>query len=348
VTSLADRVVSVLRQPAVVGGQQTFLSASVGVAFAGPDSTTEQLLSEADSAMYEAKASGRDRYTVFEAVMRSRLTDRLALVNGFQGSLERAEFFLEYQPQLRLSDGTLQGFEALVRWQHPFLGRLGPYSFIPLAEETGFIVTMGRWILELACQQAASWAGDERLSVSVNLSGRQLQDPELVADVRNALALSRLAPSRLVLEITESVLMIDPTRISEVLGELRGIGIRIAIDDFGTGYSSLSHLRQLPVDILKIDKSFIDPLVDPAGEGRAFVETILRLARDLNLSTTAEGIECEQQRATLAELGCNSAQGYLMSRPLSAGRADDFIASAGGPAARSLVPVRVVARDSRG
>jgi diguanylate cyclase (GGDEF)-like protein len=326
-TTLAERIVSVLRQPVTGAGQQTNLTVSVGVAFADTGTTTEQLLSEADTAMYEAKASGKDRFAVFEAQMRSRVIDRVAMTNAFQGSLERSEFFLEYQPQISLVHGGLEGFEALVRWRHPTLGPVGPYRFIPLAEDTGFIVPLGRWILEVACREAASWASPSgaALTLSVNISARQLDDPDLPRDVEAALLLSGLDAEQLVLEITESVLMLDPVHTAQVLADFRSRGIRIAIDDFGTGYSSLSYLRQFPVDMLKIDKSFVDPLNDPANEGAAFVKTILRLARDLHLTTIAEGVEDATQRDILTELRCDSAQGYLISRPLSSEAAHTFV-----------------------
>ena len=326
-TALAERMVSVLRQPAAAAGQQTSLTVSVGIAFADAGTTTEQLLSEADTAMYEAKALGKDRFTVFESQMRSQLIDRLAMTNAFRGSLERDEFFLEYQPQISLVDGALEGFEALVRWQHPTLGHLGPYRFIPLAEDTGFIVELGRWVLEAACREAAAWPsrGGAPLAVSVNLSARQLDDPNLAMDVATALTRSGLNPEQLILEITESVLMLDPVRTAQVLTDLKTTGIRIAIDDFGTGYSSLSYLRLFPVDMLKIDKSFVDPLTDPKSEGAAFVKTILRLARDLHLITIAEGVEDATQQTVLTQLHCDSAQGYLISHPLTTHAARAFI-----------------------
>jgi diguanylate cyclase (GGDEF)-like protein len=340
VTALAERVVSILREPAVIEGTRVQLSVSVGVAFAEADATGERLLSEADAAGYEAKASGKDRYAVFEPSMRSRIIDRLALMNSFQGSLEESQFFLEYQPQIRLADDELEGFEALVRWKHPTLGLVGPYRFIPLAEESGFIVPLGRWILETACIEAAEWVHPDGkpLTVSVNLSGRQLEDPHLLDDVQAALSYSGLLPERLVLEITETVLMANPAQSAQVLREFRKMGIRIAIDDFGVGHSSLNYLRQFPVDILKIDKSFIDALADPADDGAVFVETLLRLARDLHLSTTAEGIEHQVQRDTLTRMHCDSAQGYLMSRPLSSPAARGYIRSTAEPSEQT--PVR--------
>ncbi|HEY5453931.1 MAG TPA: EAL domain-containing protein [Acidothermaceae bacterium] len=326
-TALAERMVSVLRQPTAVADQQTSLTVSIGIAFADTTTTTEQLLSEADTAMYEAKALGKDRFTVFESQMRSQLIDRLAMTNAFRGSLERDEFFLEYQPQISLVDGTLEGFEALVRWRHPTLGHLGPYRFIPLAEDTGFVVELGRWVLQAACTEAATWTSRDGmpLALSVNLSARQLDDPDLTNDVATALASSGLHPEQLILEITESVLMLDPVHTAQILTNLKSAGIRIAIDDFGTGYSSLSYLRLFPVDMLKIDKSFVDPLTDPKSEGAAFVKTILRLARDLHLTTIAEGVEDPTQQRVLTQLQCDSAQGYLISRPLGTHAARAFI-----------------------
>ncbi|SOD70486.1 diguanylate cyclase (GGDEF)-like protein [Jatrophihabitans sp. GAS493] len=324
-TQLAERIVEALRQPAMIAGREIALSVSVGLAFASCDTTSELLISEADTAMYEAKAAGKDRWAIFETSMRLRLVDQLTVTNSFQSSLESGHFFLQYEPQVSLHDGRLEGFEALVRWEHPTLGLLPPLRFIPLAEETGFIRTLGAWILQQACIEAANWVSTTDLTISVNLSGRQLQDPELVAHVAAALAGSGLGSERLVLEITESVLMLNPKQAAQTLSELKQMGIRIAIDDFGTGYSSLSYLQQFPVDILKIDKSFIDPLEDPESEGSAFVQTIVRLAHDLNLSTIAEGVEQLSQRETLSRLECQSIQGYLLSRPMSREAVHDFI-----------------------
>lgn len=326
-TALATRVVGVLREPVLMDGQHVRLSASVGVAFGDHLVDVEQILSEADTAMYEAKASGKDRFSVFEPRMRSRLLDRMAITNAFDGALARDEFYLEYQPQISLTDEHLEGFEALVRWQHPTLGAIGPYRFIPLAEETGFIVELGRWVLHTACSEAATWedVGDTPLSISVNISARQLDSDSLVADVESALANSGVDPSRLVLEVTESILMVDPERTARALARLRDRGIRIAIDDFGTGYSSLGYLHQFPVDILKIDKSFVDPLAEAPEEGAAFVQMILRLARDLRVTTVAEGVESGVQREALTKLHCHSAQGYLISRPLPVEGVHQFI-----------------------
>ena len=317
---LAERIVEVLRQPMEVAGRSISLSVSVGIAYGDGRQSVELLLSEADSAMYAAKSTGKDGFQIFQTAMRSHAVERLELTNSLRGALDRSEFSLQYQPHFSLYDGRLEGFEALARWHHPTQGDVPPAVFIPLAEETGLILSLGRWILEAACLEASKWhAPDGRpLTISVNISGRQLQHESLVDDVRAALAYSGLTPDRLILEVTESMLMTNPERSTAVLGALKAMGIHLAIDDFGTGYSSLSYLRQFPVDVLKIDKSFVDPLTDPTSEGAAFIKTIIRLAHDLHLSTVAEGIEDGQQRDTLTALGCDSAQGFLLSRPLNA------------------------------
>ncbi len=324
----AHRIVSVLREAPDFEGQQVGLSISVGVAFAEPGKTTEQLLSEADSAMYEAKEKGKNRVEVYESSMRSRMLERLEMTNGFRWALGRSELFLQYQPIVSLSDRKLHGFEALVRWSHPTLGLLPPMHFIPIAEETGFIVPLGRWVLAEACEQLAMWCREsgENLTLSVNLSRRQLTSQHLAEEVRTALSLSGLDPRQLILEITESVLMEDPERAELALRDLRDIGIRIGVDDFGTGYSSLSHLQRFPVDVLKIDKSFIDPLTSSRPDNSALVIAILGLARSLELEVIAEGIEHEGQLHRLIELGCEMGQGFLMAHPLDRDDARSLVA----------------------
>jgi EAL domain-containing protein (putative c-di-GMP-specific phosphodiesterase class I) len=276
--------------------------------------------------MYEAKAAGKDRVAIFDQLMHERISERLLLSEAFEGALERGEFFLQYQPQVSLSDGSLQGFEALIRWNHPSLGVVHPERFIPIAEDTGYIIPIGRWVIERACEQAAEWthtAGP--LTMAVNLSALQLKNANLVDDVRTAIALGGLDPSQLVLEITESILIADSEYSLQVLGELKAIGVRLAIDDFGTGYSSLSYLRRMPIDELKIDKTFVDPLPDRDDGGVAFVVTIINLAHTLGLKVVAEGVEKVEQRNLLGELGCDSAQGYLWARPLDHAAAADFV-----------------------
>jgi diguanylate cyclase (GGDEF)-like protein len=326
--AVAERALSVLRRPIELSSHSISVSISIGIAFGDTTKSSEQLLSEADAAMFEAKAAGKDRVQIFQDSMRTRIIQRLELRNSFATALEAGQFHLQYQPYESLQDGRVEGFEALVRWRHPLHGEIRPLDFISLAEETGFIIPLGRWVLETACNTAATWAAPHGrgLTVSVNVSGRQLQNDQLVDDVKTALSYSGIRPEQLMLEVTESMLMVKPEESAAILGRLKSLGVRLAIDDFGTGYSSLSHLRQFPVDVIKIDKSFVDPLADPANEGQAFVGSIIRLAHDLRLSTVAEGVESLVQRQALIDLGCDSAQGYLLSRPLDPHAAEEWIA----------------------
>lgn len=325
---IADRIVAAMREPVDIAGRQITLSVSVGLAFAEASKSTEQLLSEADVAMYEAKSRGKSRWASFETAMRSKTIERLELANAFRGALERNEFHLLYQPQYSVRDGGIEGFEALVRWNHPTLGVVPPDRFIPLAEETGFIIPLGRWVLERACEQAAAWEamGSGELSMSVNISGRQLQDSSLCEDVRTALALTGLSAGRLILEVTETNVLGDSDEITSTLTGLKTIGIQVALDDFGTGYSSLSYLQRLPLDVLKIDKSFVGPLVSDGPQETALVSTIIDFAHVLGLRTVAEGVETATQLARLRTLGCASVQGFLLSGPLDAESASELIA----------------------
>ena len=331
----AGRIVSVLHEPIEFEGNQAGISISVGVAFADSTTPVEQLISEADAAMYEAKANRKHRVEVFEPSMRARLFERLELTSGFRGSLERSEFFLNFQPIFSLGDRHLRGFEALVRWQHPTIGLVAPLDFIPIAEETGFIVPLGRWILFEACEQLAAWIAltDEPLTVAVNVSRRQLVSHLLVDDIRTALALTGVKPQQLILEVTESVLMENPEQVLSALTELRALDIRISVDDFGTGYSSLNHLQQFPADVLKIDKSFVDKLNVSEPGGSAMVTSIIGLAHSLSLEVVAEGIERENQFERLIELGCDYGQGYLMARPLDRQKSEALVESYQGSSA---------------
>ncbi len=335
---IAERIVDVLREPVEIDGHQLGMSASVGLAFGQPGKTPEELLSEADTAMYEAKAKGKARWEVFQPSMHVRTRQRLNLVNAFRGSLQRSEFFLEYQPQFGLSDGQLIGFEALLRWDHPDLGRVEPDHFVSLAEETGFIVPLGRWVLETACDQMANWISCFATSVTmaVNLSARQVQDRNLCDDIRTTLAMTGLPADQLVLEFTESTLLDDTEETRAMLAQLNAIGVKLALDDFGTGYSSLAYLRRYPLDVLKIDKSFVEALGAPGDQATALTATIIQFARTLGLHTVAEGIEHQHQHQVLADLGCDTGQGRLLSDPLGKGQAAALLA--GGIPARREVP----------
>ena len=327
VVTLAGRIVSVLQEAVEFEGDQAGVSISVGVAFGDATTPAEQLISEADAAMHEAKANRRNHVEVFESSMRARLLEHLEYTSRFRGSLDRSEFFLNYQPMFSLGDRHLRGFEALVRWQHPTIGLVGPLEFIPVAEETGFIVPLGRWILLKACEQMAVWTAltDEPLTVAVNISRRQLTSPHLVDDVCTALALTGVQPQQLILEVTESVLMENPEQVISALTEFRTLGIRISVDDFGTGYSSLNHLQEFPADVLKIDKSFVDKLNVSEPGASAVVVSIIGLAHSLSLEVVAEGIEREDQFDRLIELDCDYGQGYLMARPLDREKSEALV-----------------------
>ncbi len=326
----AHRMVSFIGSGAESDEDLAGISMSVGVAFADSTTPVDQLISEADAAMYEAKANGKNRVEVFQSAMRNRLVDRLALTSGFRGSLERSEFFLEFQPIYSIEDRVLRGFEALVRWRHPSLGIVAPLDFIPIAEETGFVIPLGRWVLIEALEQLAGWSphSASTMMLSVNLSRRQLVAPDLVDDVRSALAVSGVDPKRLTLEVTEGILMEKPEQAELALTQLRALGVTIAVDDFGTGYSSLSDVQRFPVDVLKIHKSFVDTLNQGEPAGSALVTSIIGLAHSMNLTVVAEGIEREDQFERLVELDCDFGQGYLMSRPVDSQSAETLIEAA--------------------
>ncbi len=316
---IAARVVGAFEKPFQVQGADLSITASVGVAvgaLAGP--APELLLRDADVAMYRAKDGGRDRFEVFDETMLAAATERLSVENDLRRGIAQGQLRLYYQPIVHIDTGAIAGFEALVRWQHPERGMLPPVEFITTAEETGLIVPLGRYVLEEACRQAATWADMHvtggQLRVSVNVSAKQLAQPGWSDEVAQVLAESELAPRQLVLEITESVLMDDTDLTAVRLEELRRLGVRIAIDDFGTGYSSLGYLRRLPVDILKIDKSFIDGVAEGPHES-ALARAVVKLASTLRLEAVAEGISTRKQLLQLRRLRCPYGQGYYFSRP---------------------------------
>ncbi len=315
----AKRVLEALRLPVRLHDRDVAVRASAGIAmYSTPDQTAEELLRNADISMYSAKAQGKDRLVVYESSVHDAAIGRLQLRTDLQLALERHEFALVYQPLVDLETSEILGVEALLRWRHPRRGLIGPAEFVPIAEESGLITAIGRWVLEEACRQAGTWQGAPNgrgFDLSVNLSGRQIEDPGVVDDVRRALEASGLPPQRLTLEITESVLMHDVDATIATLQRLRDLGVRLAIDDFGTGYSSLSYLRRLPVDILKIDRSFVAG-VDDGPDEAALVKSIVSLGRSLRLETVAEGIEEPGQLAELRSLGTRLGQGYLFARPL--------------------------------
>jgi diguanylate cyclase (GGDEF)-like protein/PAS domain S-box-containing protein len=321
----AERITAALHTPFDVDGREMFVTASVGIAVGGD---AEELLRCSDVAMYGAKASGKAQYVVYAPRMDEHLVGRLELVADLRRADIAAEFVLHYQPIVDLRTGAVLGTEALVRWQHPSRGLLQPAEFIHLAEETGRIVDIGSWVLGEACRQTAEWherlAGGGRLSVSVNVSTRQVRRPGLIEDVEAALASSGLAPTDLTLEITESVLARRRDELTSILEELAARGVRVALDDFGTGYSSLSLLQDLPVHLLKIDRSFVQG-IDAEGGRAPFVRAIVELAEGLDLAVVTEGIEIAGQVAALRRLGCRIGQGFYFARPLAPAGLEAFV-----------------------
>jgi diguanylate cyclase (GGDEF)-like protein/PAS domain S-box-containing protein len=317
----AERLANALRQPLEVDGREVRPDVSIGVSLSsGGSDQPDDLLRRADLAMYQAKSAGKGRCCVFEPSMQARADARLELETGLRQALDRGELRIHFQPILALDDGRISGFEALVRWARPGHGLVSPSEFVPVAEDTGLIVPLGHWVLTEACRRLRMWqtryphAAD--LSVSVNVSPRQLRHPSFVADVARIIHASRLHPECVTLEITESALVQDAEETTRVLHELKAIGVQLAIDDFGTGYSSLSYLQRLPVDTLKIDRSFVNGLGESERDD-AIVRGILELAGTLQLTTTAEGIETDTQLATVRRLGGASGQGFLFARPLA-------------------------------
>jgi diguanylate cyclase (GGDEF)-like protein len=318
---VARRLGDALDTPFLLDGHQVFARASVGVASGDPgQQTADDVLRNADLAMYIAKGRGKARYAVFESGMHAAVVERLELEADLRQALGRGEFFLRYQPVVRLADGSVVGMEALIRWKRAGGDVVSPDQFIPVAEETGLIRDIGRWVLQEACWQAAAWQAEHTptpaLRLSVNLSARHLQDPGLVKDVEAVLAASGLDPACLVIEITESLLMSEPDVAIQRLGDLKHLGVKLAIDDFGTGYSSLSYLRRFPVDVLKVDRSFVTALGRDPGDA-ALTHAIVKLGQTLQLRVVAEGIETAAQLAELQALECEYGQGYLFAPPLA-------------------------------
>ncbi len=333
VAALAERLLEVFRAPFAVAGKQLLVTGSLGVALNRPGDGAEELVRNADMAMYLAKGDGKACFRIYEPEMHDAALARLDLEGELREALTAAQFVVHYQPTVRLETGVVCGFEALVRWEHPDRGLLAPAEFIPIAEETGLIVELGRWVLKQACEQARIWqqANPEvELGIAVNLSPRQFRDPRLIDDVAAALVGTGLDAHALTLEITESVLLDDREAAVACLYRLKALGVRVALDDFGTGYSSLGRLRELPIDILKIDKAFIDAVATDA-ESSGLVEAILRMAETLALDTIAEGVEELDQADHLQALGSQLVQGYLFSRPLPASEIPDFLRDRGHP-----------------
>ena len=316
---VANRIQELLREPMLVYGHELFAPASIGLATSEGTEDAEALLRDADAAMYIAKGKGKSQVEVFQPEMHTRMKHRLTLATELRKAVSAGQLALRYQPIVDLKTSRVKGFEALVRWRHPERGLVMPNDFIPLAESTGTIVALGRWVYEEACAAARSLqdvqhTSEPRLTVTVNLSPRQFQDKKLVSDLTAMAGAAGVHTSCLTIELTESTLMDDVEGAIATLQSLKNQGFQLALDDFGTGYSSLSYLKRLPLDILKIDKSFVTSLPTPQGEG--MIQTILRLAETFDLTALAEGIEDEWTRARLRDLGCTYGQGYLFAEPI--------------------------------
>jgi diguanylate cyclase (GGDEF)-like protein len=327
---VAERVLEALREPCDMRseiGRELSISASIGVAF-GLRESPDELLRDADLALYAAKEAGRDRYVLFESSMQTAAQDRLRMQLDLADAVARGRLLLDYQPTFDLQSGRVIGVEALLRWQHPTRGTLQPADFIPLAESTGLIVPIGAWVLDEACRQAARWhAHGHRIGVSVNVAARQLDTDELVGHVRGALADSGLEAAALTLEVTESTLMRDPEAAIGRLHALKDLGVRIAIDDFGSGYTSLAYLREFPADALKIDRSFVSEIA-ASDHSTTLIHTLVQLGHTLEIETLAEGIEDRAQLASLQREHCDQGQGFLFSRPLEAHAVEAFLEAA--------------------
>jgi diguanylate cyclase (GGDEF)-like protein/PAS domain S-box-containing protein len=316
---IAQKVLDTVAQPLQIDGTELFLTTSIGIAlFPSDGDTAEALLANADHAMYRAKDAGRNSYQMFTPAMNSRALERLTLESDLRYALERGELQLYYQPQINIASGRITGVEALLRWNRPGFGVVGPMEFIPVAEETRLIVPIGEWVLREACRQAKAWqTRGSNFRMAVNLSPRQFQHSDLPHVIASALELSGLAPGNLELEITESLAMQNTTRTIATLHTLREMGVQIAIDDFGTGHSSLNYLRSFPIDSVKIDQEFVQEIEASAAD-RAIVSAVIGMARGLRLRVTAEGVETERQLEFLREQGCEDVQGFLFGEPVPA------------------------------
>ncbi len=324
---IAERLLDALKHPFDLGADKATrvtVTASIGIAV-GERISAEELLRDADIAMYRAKWDGRNRYVVFETGMQDSIQKRMELEMDLREALANEEFFLAYQPTIDLRDMSPTGVEALIRWKHPARGVVQPDDFIPLLEETGLITEVGKWVLEQACAQGASWrAAGHPIGMAINVSARQLDTDQIVTDIQEALSRQLPGPGALTIEITETTLMRNTEETAHRLTQIKQLGVRIAIDDFGTGYSSLAHLQRFPVDALKIDRSFISGLRHNL-EGETLVRTLVQLGKALAIETFAEGIEQPQDLTLLQDENCDTGQGFLFARPLDAAATEAFL-----------------------
>jgi diguanylate cyclase (GGDEF)-like protein len=338
-SAVAHHILDSLRQPVELAGNQVVTQASIGIAVGGAEAEVDDLLRNADLAMYVVKGKGKGGHAMFSPEMHEVARARLELLADLRQAVDNQELVLHYQPKISLQADMIVGFEALVRWNHPRRGLIPPGEFIPLAEETGLIVELGAWVMREACRQLAEWrttvrSGGASLTLAVNLSARQLAQDDLVDVIADVLAQTPLAPELLELEITETAIMNDIEAVIPVLHQLKSLGVSLAIDDFGTGYSSLNYLKQFPVDCLKIDRVFVGGLGRDARDS-AVITAVIALARSLGMSSVAEGVETIEQLMELAALGCDQAQSFYLGRPVPADAVEElFIAAPQGEASR--------------
>ncbi|MFT4659684.1 MAG: EAL domain-containing protein (putative c-di-GMP-specific phosphodiesterase class I), partial [Ilumatobacter sp.] len=319
VDAAAGRVINRFCEPFKVAHYELVISACIGIAYASGDDTADSLLSDAHSAMYEAKRNGRSQTSTYGSQNRQRAIEQFNTEVALRHAIDSDELFVEYQPVISLHDESIAGVEALVRWEHPLLGQIGPDDFIPVAEESGLIIPIDRWVLDQALRQKIQWAREgvlTNVTMAVNLSPLEILDPTLVASVEAALDRSGVNPEELTLEITENFLMHDIERSITVLGQLKEMGVRLAVDDFGTGHSSMMYLKRLPIEVLKIDRSFVAGLGLNANDS-SIVRAIISLGAALDLAVVAEGVETATQLEALHALHCDYAQGFLWSPSLS-------------------------------
>jgi diguanylate cyclase (GGDEF)-like protein len=327
-TRIAERIAESLARPFILRDREHFVSASAGIAIGNGSEAPESLIRDADSALYRAKERGRGGYEIFDEVMRSRVIEHMQIENDLRRAIQREELELHYQPVIQLRDGSIVAMEALLRWNHPDRGLVGPLGFIPVAEESRLIVPIGRWVIEQACRQAAAWQelhpDSAPVSVAVNLSARQIADPDLLSHIEGSVRANRIDPSNLWLELTETTLLDETSFVERTLESLTGLGVRLVLDDFGVGFSSLGYLKRLPLAMIKLDRTFVENLTEGSHDA-AIVRAVNEMADTIGIGVVAEGIETDEQLRMATTLGCGFAQGFHFSEPVPVGHIERLL-----------------------